>query len=202
MVSVILECRFPPLLVLLVFGLTGLAYAQPAYEAIVYDDEARFVFPVPDRAGWPCDGPRGRLQYAWEVERVTSEGVVRFGFLVWGFRPRPDTTTFSDFVESCGQVGVWRPVEIGWRVISGLKVYASAIETAPGEKKLVVQITDPATLMSLFPPAAVQTGTESVVFITRGVGLEETSIEVPLLLHHGPAPPLPPLNPPMIQQTR
>jgi hypothetical protein len=199
---VIHQRRFFPVLAGLIFGVTGLASGQRPHEAIIYDDEARFVFPVPDRPGWLCDGPRGTLQYGWEVETLTSEGVLRFGFMAWGFRSRPDTLTFSEIVESCGQVGVWRPDGVGWRVISGLKVHVAAIETAAGEERLVVQVTDPATLMLLFPPAAVQVEMGRVVFTTKGFRLEDTSIKIPLFFHRGPAPPLPSVNPPTIRQTR
>lgn len=186
----------------LLLGATGPAFGQRPYDAVVYEDEARFVFPVPDRPDWICDGERTSLQYGWEVETVAPDGVLRFGFMAWGFRSRPDTLTFSEIVESCGQVGVWRPEGSGWRVITGLRVEAIAIEIAAGGERLVLRVSDPATLRLLFPQAVVHAGTRSVMFTTAGSRLEESAIEVPLFFHRGPAPPLLRINPPAIRQMR
>ena len=181
--------RFPLRLslALLLLGVPSTVIGQ---WAAVYQDEARFFLPVSDaELGWNCSDAFGKLQYAWVVETIQSGAVVRFGYTAWGGRST-DRLSFPQMIRECGQVNVWGPEGSSWRVMDGLRVEALPMLSAMSAPLLVLRITDPETLATLFPRRRDDGSFPiQVRFVVEGLRVEGRETELTVWFFDHPAPP-------------
>jgi hypothetical protein len=149
--------------------------AERQYEAVVTPKEGRFVFPVPDQETWRwnrAETAENALEYSWTVAVASGDKTYSFGFNLFKFSgAKPTKGPLRDLLFA-GQDDVWLHDKQG-----GAEIVAGRVLVVAEKDAVVVSITEPRLLKSLFAdkPANV---TMETVHPDRPAGPSRKSVKV------------------------